>query len=112
MSKGVRMSVILNNSPVNHSKKRTSMQLRTNHSYNSDAYDFALALTPSYPQDHSKGLYTICTRRRSVVPPGVNGTPHTTTILSPFFAVPLFTAAVLAAEKISVVVDSFLTWCG
>jgi hypothetical protein len=107
------MPAILGNIPEDHSENRVScMRKRPSHSDNSDAYDLSLALAHSYLQIVLKDVYAICTRRRSVVPPGVNGTPHTTTILSPFLAVPLFIAAVLAAEKISVVVESFLTWCG
>jgi hypothetical protein len=49
---------------------------------------------------------------RSVVPPGVDGSPHTTTILSPALAIPVARASVFAALNISRVVESLFTLCG
>ncbi len=54
----------------------------------------------------------VCTRRRSVVPLGVDGSPQTTTILLPLRAIRLASAARSAAENISAVVRSFFTCRG
>ena len=54
----------------------------------------------------------VCTLRRSVVPPGVDGSPQTTTILLLLGAMPVARAADFAAANISAVVRSFLTCRG